>query len=391
MRKIDAVVGAHFGDEGKGKTVAFLATPETTVVRYSGGANAGHTVQLRDGRRHVFSHIGSGTFSEAGTYLSRYFYCDPVLFNREYDALAAIGVTPFVQADPNAPVVTPFDVILNQLQETLRQRQKAEHGSCGCGVGMAAHRHEERPEKLVVADLESPLLRDKLRAISSWAIGVAATMDTSHADLLQDFTAGIARFMEAVPKFLDRVHQRPWRDLKGCDHFLFEGSQGLLLDREIGVFPHVTRASTGLPNIVKLLQEQDLDPRSLTVYAASRCYLTRHGAGPLPGESCGELVQARLRGEDRTNVPNPWQGTLRYAPFDDELYVWSVWRMLAQVDGQVPHSAVKFVVTCLDQIDGVIPVVNSAGNTEEQPASWFTAQADLTSWGPCVDDMREER
>lgn len=75
-----AVIGAGFGDEGKGLMTDYCCQrPKyTTVVRFNGGAQAGHTVVTPDGRRHVFSHFGSGTLRGAATFLSRFFICNPI-------------------------------------------------------------------------------------------------------------------------------------------------------------------------------------------------------------------------------------------------------------------------------------------------------------------------
>ena len=90
------VIGAQFGDEGKGQAVAGEAAAaggDGIVVRYNGGAQAGHTVVTPDGRRHVFSHVGSGAFSGAATFLSRWFVSHPMLFLKEQAALAVREAT----------------------------------------------------------------------------------------------------------------------------------------------------------------------------------------------------------------------------------------------------------------------------------------------------------
>ena len=125
------VIGAQFGDEGKGQAVAGEAAAaggDGIVVRYNGGAQAGHTVVTPDGRRHVFSHVGSGAFSGAATFLSRWFVSHPMLFLKEQAALAALGVNPVVLIDPASPVTTPYDMLINQIVE--QARGDGRHGSC---------------------------------------------------------------------------------------------------------------------------------------------------------------------------------------------------------------------------------------------------------------------
>jgi adenylosuccinate synthase len=81
--RVDVVIGAAYGDEGKGHVASCLASPESIVVRFNGGCQAGHTVYSKSGVRRVFSHFGSGTMTGARTYLSKHFVCNPILFLAE--------------------------------------------------------------------------------------------------------------------------------------------------------------------------------------------------------------------------------------------------------------------------------------------------------------------
>src|SRR4051812_30640034 len=88
--RVSAVIGANYGDEGKGLVTDYLAEEGegAVVVRFNGGAQAGHTVVTPEGKRHVFHHFGSGTFRKARTHLSRFFISNPALFRPEFEALA---------------------------------------------------------------------------------------------------------------------------------------------------------------------------------------------------------------------------------------------------------------------------------------------------------------
>src|SRR5687768_6543349 len=136
------IIGALFGDEGKGLLTDYHAArfgSDVIVARFNGGAQAGHTVVLPDGRRHIFSHFGSGTLTGAATFLSRYFVSNPLLFLREAAELEAIGIaSPVIFADERAPVTTPYDMLINQWAETARG--SAKHGSCGVGFGETVER-----------------------------------------------------------------------------------------------------------------------------------------------------------------------------------------------------------------------------------------------------------
>src|ERR1700733_5726906 len=149
MKSARVVIGAGFGDEGKGLMTDYFAEPGGLVVRFNGGAQAGHTVMVSrpfftrmpegyhkvttmDYSRHVFHHFGSGTFQGATTCLSRFFIVNPMVFVEECEQLRGLGLRPTVIIDPSCPVTTPYEMILNQIMEERRGDQR--HGSCGLGI-----------------------------------------------------------------------------------------------------------------------------------------------------------------------------------------------------------------------------------------------------------------
>lgn len=133
MKDIKIVIGANFGDCGKGlMTDYFSQKPNSIVVCSNGGAQRGHTVTTPDGIRHVFHHFGSGTFNHASTYLSENFIVNPIIFKQEYDELMNLGYIPNVYINQNCMLTTPFDMMANQIIEENRGKNK--HGSCGLGI-----------------------------------------------------------------------------------------------------------------------------------------------------------------------------------------------------------------------------------------------------------------
>src|SRR6266850_5209509 len=95
------VIGANFGDEGKGLITDYLCSKGAgIVIRFNGGANAGHTVVTPEGERHVFRHVGSGTFLGVPTFLSQFFVCNPIAFFKERAELLAMGCDPVLYAHP---------------------------------------------------------------------------------------------------------------------------------------------------------------------------------------------------------------------------------------------------------------------------------------------------
>src|SRR5581483_3933927 len=138
MKRAIISVGLGFGDEGKGATVDFLARKlgADLVVRYSGGSQAGHNVQLPDGRRHTFSQFGAGTLAaipdHPRTYLGPNVIIDPLALAREARHLADLGVRDparLVTVHPRCLVASPWHQAANRLRELARG--DARHGSCG--------------------------------------------------------------------------------------------------------------------------------------------------------------------------------------------------------------------------------------------------------------------
>lgn len=346
--KASAVIGANYGDEGKGLVTDYLVQLHDAdiVVRYCGGAQAGHTVITPDGRRHVHHHFGSGTLAGCPTFLSRYFLVNPIVFVDEWRELEALGVTPEVLVDPRAPITTPFDMMLNHAIEL--QRGAARHGSCGLGINETVKRNEAG-YRLTVGELVDPnIMRTLHRIRGEWvprrmaALGLTERPEHLMNDaLLEHWLQDATRFMAATTRM---PWGRHWR------HAVFEGAQGLRLDTKAPDFPYVTNARTGLTNVNILVGEAGIE--DLDVHYVTRCYMTRHGAGPLKHELPGLHPYRDVR--DDTNVTGPWQGALRFGWFDvDEFvnYVTTDFGPELLAAGVAP----KLVVTCLDQC-GIEPV-----------------------------------
>jgi len=295
------------------------------VVRFNGGAQAGHTVVTPDGRRHVFHHLGAGTFAGVPTYLSKYFICNPLLFFQELDLLHALGVKPVVYAHPECLVTTFADMLINQrLEDKLGT---ARHGSCGVGINETVIRSGLPHLRITMADLWNRIgsLEGKLHEICQHYAEFRTGAAVNHPEMHEWFMKGCWRFAEVVSPL----------GIQQCRDPVFEGAQGLLLDqnnREF--FPHLTRSNTGLKNVRTLCVTAGID--QIDAYYVSRTYLTRHGAGKLPGEDVS------MRFEDDTNTEHDYQGTMRFAPMD-----WAalVARMSADCRGANYHLA----VTHMDQ------------------------------------------
>lgn len=355
---VHAVIGAGYGDEGKGLLVDALCArlgPDTVVVRHNGGAQAGHTVQLPDGRRHVFHHVGAGSFAGARTHLSRFFVSNPILLGPELAELARLGVVPRVTADERGALSTPYDMLLNRLAEEARGDGR--HGSCGIGFGETIERNLHPSYALTLADLRGDLddLARRLDRIRrEWVprrltrLGLPDLYLRGRDAILSDDL--LARFLGECAAFLASVDLvRDLDEAAGPDApLVFEGAQGLGLDQDYGAFPHVTRSRTGLANAAALARELSRPPDRLEAVYATRAYVTRHGAGPLahalPGAPWAGVV-------DETNLPNAWQGGLRFGLLDLDVLAGAVRRDVADATAAL-KVAHRLAVTCLDQIGG---------------------------------------
>ncbi len=318
MKRAEVVIGAAFGDEGKGRMVDYLAAralaegKRTVVIRHNGGAQAGHTVVLPSGGRHVFSHLGSGTFAGATTYLSRHFIVNPLLYGRESNQVRAKGAWPPLYLDEDSPVTTPYDMLINQAIEFARGTGR--HGSCGVGINETIERTADPYYALRVGDLRRGDFEARLHRIANEWVPLRLLQhgmpDCSEAvqsalrggRLMDDFLDATALLIGDTTGF---TSNEDW--LMPFDHYIFEGAQGLLLDERHHFFPHVTRSRPGLTNVLDIARRIGIG--ELDVFYLLRPYMTRHGAGPFPTED-------EIRYEDRTNQPNAHQGLLRFGCLD---------------------------------------------------------------------------
>jgi adenylosuccinate synthase len=296
-----AVVDLGFGDAGKGTVVDWLCAsrPVPAVIRFNGGAQAGHTVVTDDGRVHTFAQFGAGTLRGVPTLLSRFMVVDPLALTAEAEHLAALGVPDpwrLLAVDADALVATPFHRVVNQARELARGTGR--HGSCGMGVGETASYALDHPEDAVrFHDLTSPTrLRAKLARLRDWAAGLAGADAPSVTACAAVFALVAARVRVVGPSYLDSVLA-----IGPC---VFEGAQGVLLDEWWGFHPYTTWSTTTFDNVAALT---DAPVERLGVL---RCFTTRHGAGPMVTED------ASLALADPHNPTGPWQGAFRVGHFD---------------------------------------------------------------------------
>jgi adenylosuccinate synthase len=322
------VVDLGFGDSGKGLLTDFLVRHfyAGVVVRYNGGAQAGHNVVAPNGRHHTFSQFGSGTFNPGvKTYLSKHVVIHPGALLVEGDILEKMGVRDAFSRlciSDQAIVITPFHQAANRIREMARGENR--HGSCGVGVGEAVEDALSNAEDCVLAgDLSNPpRLRRKLRSIREQKSELLVELYKDELlkgalareweifegdDVIDRWISTISRIGELGLVVSDSVLQR-W--LRRAETVIFEGAQGVLLDADTGFHPFTTWSHCTAANAYDLIKEMSPDS-SVFQIGVMRSYAVRHGPGPLPTET--DVLTSVV---SEHNKYNEWQGTVRYGWFD---------------------------------------------------------------------------
>ena len=319
MRTI-AVIGKNFGDEGKGFTCSRLASSlkKALIIKHNGGGQAGHTVEDPEGKwRFIHHQIGAGAEYHVPTLFADTFMPDLFQLGKEVKEFTELfGFQPILYSEKNARITTIDDVLLNMGAEFARGKNR--HGSCGMGIEECVQRNAAgygiTVEELATWSKQDIL--DRLKKIRKEYTGRRAKIlgiysSNPYYEMLNNETV-LENFVEEVKenvKLLTLVDaDRKW--LEKFQHLIFETGQGLLLDQDYEAYaPHLTSSKTGIHNPAVFLEKRGLSLEE-AIYV-TRPYVTRHGNGPLPCEvDPSELPGV---GEDLTNRPNEWQGTLRYA------------------------------------------------------------------------------
>lgn len=290
-----AVIGAQWGDEGKGKIVDWLASRADLVVRFQGGHNAGHTLVVGD-KVYKLSLLPSGLVRGTLSLIGNGVVFDPWHFRDEMEKLRAQGVeiTPeTLQVAETAPLILPFHRDLDALREDASGSGKI--GTTRRGIGPA---YEDKVGRRAIRVCDLAHLDD---------LGPQLDRLCAHHDALRagfgqppiDRDALIAELREIAPSVLP--YAAPvWLTLKGAKEagkrILFEGAQGALLDIDHGTYPFVTSSNTVSGAAAS---GSGLGPGSVGfVLGIVKAYTTRVGSGPFPSEQdneIGELLGTRGR------------------------------------------------------------------------------------------------
>ena len=310
MRKASIVIGANYGDEGKGTVVATQtkhAEGSVLNILTNGGAQRGHSILTEDGSM-TFQHFGSGSYHGADNYYSRFFILNPMQFVKEYNTL--IVKPKHIYRDKNCRWSTPYDSMANMLMEQAKGR----HASCGMGIWNTVRRWATTDTALPFDDfvkMEYPhnqVYLDKVKKYYENMISIPSEfVDIWDSDILK------LHFIEDCKFMAEHTEVKELLELTQ-DNLIFENGQGLLLCDTGKDTYDTTPSNTGILYSLLLLKELKVD--DVTAHYVTRPYLTRHGDGHLQHQLISWGSLSKDVKEDRTNHYNEFQGDFRYGLLD---------------------------------------------------------------------------
>lgn len=306
-------VDLAFGDCGKGTVTDYLTDyyKSNLVIRYNGGAQCAHNVHVED-KHFCFKQLSSGSLAGASTLLLDTVIINPItLINEIYEFHDLSGFIPTIYVHEDALVTTPYHIFANRIEEKVLN-----HGSCGMGIYKTVQ-YDEKHGGIRIKDFGKYGLYEKI-------INVIENLrsDISSIEYEKDENwKGL--FINDVPEelaldtmfqlFFKSVHVVNDNDCKklinDSNTVIFEGAQGVLLDKDRGFLPHVSATDTTTTLAENFLKRINYDGEIIKL-GILRSYLTRHGAGPFPSED----PNVKLVGEN--NTFNDWQKNFRIGRMD---------------------------------------------------------------------------
>jgi adenylosuccinate synthase len=291
------IVGAQWGDEGKGKLTDLLAERADVVVRFQGGNNAGHTI-VRDGEEFKFHLIPSGILYPGKTcVVGNGVVIDPAVLIGELDGLRRRGIDPGgLRISANAHLIMPYHVMLDTAGEA--KLGKLEIGTTKRGIGPCYADKAARLGIRVQDLLDAKILRKKIMAALEPKQQMLRPFLRDPKLDLHAMTEEYLRYGHRVEPFIADTAHLCWESLDAGQTVIFEGAQGTLLDLDHGTYPFVTSSNpiAGAACVGAGVGPADIDE----VWGVAKAYATRVGAGPFPTELDDELgARIRDRGGER--------------------------------------------------------------------------------------------
>ena len=384
--KITAIVGAQWGDEGKGKITDFFAGEADYVVRFHGGNNAGHTV-IVNGDTYKLHLIPSGVlYDHPISIIGNGVVVDPAALIKEIKYLQSKGVDPKLKVSNRAHIILPYhiemDVALTQYQGDLAA------GSTKRGIapvyGDKMYRHGIRMIDLLEPEIFKEKLEKAFNFNQTMIKAFGHSSDLSKDSIYNDYI----KFGKFLAPYISDVSVDLYNAYQKGESILFEGAQGISLDVDHGIYPHTTSSNTVAGHIAS--GTGVTFGKINRIIGITKAYLSRVGQSPLPSELNGAEAET-LRdkgGEYGTTTGRPRRVG---------------WLDLVQVRQAVrTNGLTEVVLTKLDILSGFekIPVCHSykVGNKiiTEMPASLSEFRnakpiyKNLKGWGELTPDMIEK-
>lgn len=286
------IVGAQWGDEGKGKIIDIMAEKMDIIVRYQGGNNAGHTV-VANGNEFVFHLLPSGILhSNKLCLIGHGVVFNPEVFFQEIDDLLEKGIEieNRIFVSPNAHLIMPYHIYIDKIQD-----KKAGIGTTARGIGPAyedkARRGGIRIGDLLDEDILTEKLIHKIEEINCYL-----QRWDKHFNL-QELKETCLIYGQKLKKYVADTSLMIYQAMKENKNILFEGAQGTLLDIDYGTYPFVTSSNTTAGGSCT---GAGVPPTKIDkIIGISKAYSTRVGSGPFPTElTCDAGEDLRLKGKE---------------------------------------------------------------------------------------------
>jgi len=384
---ITIIVGAQWGDEGKGKITDFFAGSSDYVVRYHGGNNAGHTV-IVDGNTFKLHLIPSGVlYPTPISVIGNGVVIDPAALIDEISYLTDKGVVPNLMISDRAHVIMPYhkllDSALSDYQDTLAA------GSTRRGIAPVYGDKMFRNGIRMIDILEPKILMEKLQKSYAFANNLLSSITGESIDLDMDIIYDDYLDMgKRLSSYISDVSLELYEAHNNNKTILFEGAQGISLDVDHGVYPYTTSSNTiaGSISTGTGVSYRDIH----RIIGVTKAYLSRVGEGPLPSEVRGDEA-AELRekgGEYGTTTGRP-----RRVGWLDLVQV----RQAVRVNGLTEIALTKLDILCNTKEISVCTAYEINGTKEsEMPASLQKFRAakpiykKLSGWGDLTNNMIKE-
>ena len=281
------VVGAQWGDEGKGKMTDYLAEEADVVVRFQGGNNAGHTVEVGD-KQYKLHLIPSGIlYDDKVNVIGNGVVVDPQALFEEISYLEGLGakITPekLIISD-RAHLIMPYHKVLDKLKE--KARGKNDIGTTGKGIGPCYTDKFERCGIRVCDLLHEEVFEEKLRENVKMKNDMITKVLGGEALDVEKILADYKEYAKKLRPFVKDTSVEVFDAIKSDKNVLFEGAQGMLLDIDYGTYPYVTSSNTTSGGVCN---GTGVGPTLITnAIGIAKAYTTRVGKGPFPTELLDE-------------------------------------------------------------------------------------------------------